>query len=123
MPRILLIDDDENVRTVLALTLKSKGYEVVQAENGRVGVRKFRESPTDLVITDLIMPEKEGLETIQDIRREFPGTRIIAMSGGSPNMRFDFLQIAQAMGALRTLQKPFTMEEFISNVREVLGES
>ena len=123
MPRILLIDDDENVRTVLALTLKSKGYEVIQAENGRVGVRKFRESPTDLVITDLIMPEKEGLETIQDIRREFPGTRIIAMSGGSPNMRFDFLQIAQAMGALRTLQKPFTMEEFISNVREVLGES
>src|SRR5258708_24819935 len=90
MSRVLLIDDDDSVRSVLALGLKARGFEVEQACDGVMGDRLFRKNPADLVITDLIMPEKEGLQTIADLIRDFPNIKIIAMSGGSPKMNYDF---------------------------------
>ncbi|MCP3955776.1 MAG: response regulator, partial [Desulfobacterales bacterium] len=80
--RILIIDDDIHVLAMLRKMLEREGYEIVVALDGNEGLRLYRENPTKLIITDLIMPEKEGLETIIELRQNFPDTRIIAMSGG-----------------------------------------
>ena len=93
MARILIIDDDVQILSMLRQTLEREGYEVVEASDGEQGEKLFREKPTDLIITDLIMPEKEGVETIKEIRSEFPETKIIAMSGGGrigPEMYLNF---------------------------------
>ena len=82
MSKILVIDDDKNIRSLLRDFLERDGYEVMEAENGKVGLKLFRENGADLVITDLIMPEKEGIETIRELRRDFSDVKIIAISGG-----------------------------------------
>lgn len=122
MAKILVIDDDPQVRHLLVLALNNAGHEAVSAENGAEGVRVYRVEPTDLVITDLIMPEKEGIETIVELRREFPGVRIIAISGGGRQSGVDFLPVAAKLGAVRTLHKPFTIKELYETVAEVLGK-
>lgn len=83
MARILIIDDNDDLRTVICGVLESAGHEVVQAADGVQGIELQRRSPVDLAITDILMPEKEGVETIRDLAREFPALRIIAMSGGA----------------------------------------
>src|SRR4051812_15420684 len=107
MPRIMLIDDDEPLRTMLRKTLERAGYEVEDAPNGNVGIKLYRQKPSELIITDLIMPEKEGLETIMELRREFRKVKIIAMSGGNRMNPKVNLLMAQKFGAMRTLAKPF----------------
>ena len=82
MALILIIDDDDQIRRVLRKTLERDGYDVADAPNGKEGIRLYRENPADLVITDIIMPEKEGIETIRELRRDFPEVKIIAISGG-----------------------------------------
>jgi len=82
MARILVIDDDIQILEMLGQTLEREGYEVVDALDGKEGMRLYREAPTDLVITDIVMPEKEGVETIMELKRDFPDVKIIAMSGG-----------------------------------------
>jgi DNA-binding response OmpR family regulator len=118
MPRILVIDDDEQLRGFLAEVLARAGYEVVCAEHGEEGVQCFKEQPFDLVITDLFMPEKEGCETIMELRGHAPQLRIIAMSGGF--RRVDCLPIAKRLGAQMTLQKPVLKKELLDAVSEVL---
>ena len=118
---LLVIEDDQLVRSVIRRMLEAKGHEVVEAEDGRRGILLYRKKPTDLVITDIVMPTKEGLETIREIRRDFPDVKIIAISGGgriSPN---DYLDLAKKFGALRTFVKPFEWEDLISAVSEVLS--
>jgi DNA-binding response OmpR family regulator len=123
MARILVIDDEPSVRELLYAILIEEGYEVVEAADGKAGMRLFQESPADLVITDLIMPEKEGIETIMDLRRDFPDVKIIAMSGGGIIQAEDYLGMARGVGAHRGFEKPFGVSDMLKAVRELLNLS
>ena len=120
MVRILIIDDEDQPRRMLQQVLTRAGYEVIEARNGNEGLQYFRARPTDLIITDILMPEKEGLETIIDIRREFPEVKIIAISGGGHTGNLNFLEVAKRLGAQHTLQKPFELQEMLGAVSELL---
>lgn len=120
MARILLIDDDNPLREVLATTLSNAGHIVMQAADGRTGVELFRIEPADLVITDIIMPGQEGIETIVQFRHEVPDLPIIAMSGGASHSKF-YLDMAGKLGAQITLSKPFTSTELFRAIDTVLA--
>lgn len=121
LKRILIIDDDEQLRALLHEILERAGFAVVEAANGVEGLQLFRSEPADLVITDLIMPDKEGVETILELRREFPEARIIAISGGGRNGSANYLPIAARLGARRTVAKPFSRQEILDAVRDTLA--
>jgi DNA-binding NtrC family response regulator len=122
MARILVIDDDPEIRALLEQTLKAAGHEVILAADGKEGVERYRSPPADLVITDLYMPNQEGLETIREFRMRFPKVAIIAMSGKPAGGTM--LSIAQKMGAIGVLHKPFLADELIAAVAKALsGES
>ena len=106
--------------TSIILSGEWSGYTVVDAENGRKGIRKQREEPVDLVITDLIMPEQEGLETITLLKREFPEVKIVAISGGGRIGPEAYLPTAQELGADLVFSKPFDVKEFVTAMRELL---
>jgi CheY-like chemotaxis protein len=120
MQRILVIDDDEQMRALLRDILERAGYEVTEAQHGLEGLKLFRARPADLVVTDLIMPEKEGVETILELRAEYPEVPIIAVSGGGRNGPRDYLEIAARLGARRTVAKPFTRQEILAAVQQSL---
>ena len=121
MHRILLVDDDESFRKMLHVTLERDGYDVVDARDGNEALRQFRLQPPDLVVTDLIMPDKEGLETIIELRASQPGIKIIAMSGGSRHSPGDYLKVARQLGAARILAKPFFVGELLDAIKLVLS--
>ncbi len=122
MARIIVVEDDPQVRAMLRETLQQEGHDIVEASNGKECVTLYRENPAELVITDIIMPEQDGVETIHSLRREHPGVRIIAISGGSPNIRGDYLLgTANALGAVRAFHKPVDMNELINAIKDVLG--
>jgi DNA-binding response OmpR family regulator len=114
--RILIIDDDLAVRDTLIAILEDRGYEVMTAVNGQQGLAVFRSERTDLLVTDIVMPVKEGLQTIREIRAERPDMKIIAISGGSRTERHDFLEIARQLGAWDVVVKPFDAEDFVARV-------
>jgi len=120
MARIIIVDDDVQIRDMLRQMLERAGYEVVEAPNGKVALRLCREKPADLVITDLIMPEMEGVETIMKLRHDFPDVKIIAISGGGRAGLEEYLYSAEKLGALRTFTKPFNRKEIIAAVNELL---
>jgi DNA-binding NtrC family response regulator len=120
--RVLIVDDEDDIRAMVQHMLKREGYDTAVANEGREALKIQREDPADLIITDLMMPGQEGLETIMEIRRLYPETKIIAMSGGGHGGVLDFLPIAAQLGAARTMAKPFTHEQLLSTVREVFGE-
>lgn len=120
MALILIIDDDDQFRRMLRQMLEHAGYEVAAASDGEDGIRLNRERPADLVITDLIMPEKEGLQTITELRRDFPESKIIAVSGGGRIDAKSYLDLAKKFGAVRTFAKPVEKEELLSGIEEVL---
>jgi len=120
MSRILVIDDDEIVRDTLRLVLTGAGHQVALAGDGKAGLKAFSELSPDLVITDILMPEKEGMETIGDIRRITGATPIIAISGGGRIGNMDFLAAAQHFGADRTFAKPFEPDQVLDAVSELL---
>lgn len=119
MPSILIIDDDSALREVLRLALETAGHQVREVRNGREGIRDFRKEPCDLVITDIYMPERDGLELIEALRRTHPHVKIIAMSGASGTM--DYLNKARALGAAMVIRKPFVMRTVLRAVTELLG--
>ena len=121
MARVLIIDDEPEIRLLVQQVLKLAGYDTVLASDGREGIVIQRQNPADLIITDLIMPGQEGLETIIEIRRLYPKTKIVAMSGGGHGGVLDFLPMASQLGAARTLPKPFTRDQLLTAVREALG--
>jgi CheY-like chemotaxis protein len=121
MQRVLVIDDDEQVRALLYEILDRAGFAVIEAMNGAEGLKLYRSQPADLVITDLIMPEMEGVETILELRREFPDARIVAISGGGRNGAGDYLPIAAQLGARRTVAKPFSRQDILDAVRDSLA--
>lgn len=118
--RVLVIDDDEQMRTLLRQVMEWSGYTVTDAENGRKGMQKQREQPADLVITDLIMPEQEGLETISKLKKEYPGIKIVAISGGGRIGPEAYLPAAQELGADMVFSKPFDVKEFVNAIRGLL---
>ena len=120
--RILIIDDEPHILLMLKKMLERSGYEIDMAANGLEGIRLFRETSADLVITDIIMPEKEGLETIREMRMIRDDLKIIAMSGGGKVSAENYLDAAQIFGAARMISKPFTKAEMVSAVRELLGD-
>lgn len=105
------------------MALEQEGFIVQQAANGIEGLQRIELSVPDLVITDILMPDKEGIETILDLRRRYPSIRIIAISGGGRTGNKDFLRTAKHLGADRTLAKPFGLGELLKVVREVLAEA
>lgn len=119
--RLLLIEDDARLRATLSELLRQSGFEVAEAEEGEEGLRLHRQQPADLVITDLIMPGREGMETILELKRIEPGIKIIAMSGGGRVRAAEYLPVAAAAGADRVLEKPFGIERLLELIRELLA--
>src|SRR5437762_3486227 len=107
MARILIMDDEAPIRSLLRRALENAGHEVREAANGTEGIMSYRESPADIVIADILMPEKEGLECILELKQLNPAVCIIAISGGSARSQLDVLAIARHFGARRTFSKPF----------------
>jgi DNA-binding NtrC family response regulator len=121
MPRILIIDDDDALREVLVEYFESMGYDVMEAPSGRVALEKQMNNPADLVITDLIMPEENGLETILELERRYPSLKIIAMTGSGHFGALEDLKTAMILGAHRTFSKPFHLEDMLQAVEELLN--
>jgi CheY-like chemotaxis protein len=122
MARILVIDDDEQVLDMLYESLTREGYGVLRASNGEQGLRLYRQEPVDLIITDIIMPEKEGIETIIELRQDFPDVKIIAMSGGGRIGTKDYLHLAKIFGVQRTFTKPVARAQLLDAIKELLKE-
>lgn len=120
MARVLLIDDDELVRSMLDRHLARSGHEVVLAENGRIGLDAFRNGSFDIVVTDIIMPDTEGIETIISLRQMSPTIPIVAISGGGRQSPIGFLAPAKQLGASAVLQKPFTPRQLSALIDDLL---
>ena len=118
MARVLVVDDHESVRQMLRQALETAGMAVCEAADGEKALDLFRREPVDVVVTDIVMPNKEGIETIVELRRLSPRLKIIAMSGRDTS---EFLGMALKLGADHTLQKPFEMRALVSLVRACLG--
>jgi YesN/AraC family two-component response regulator len=123
MARILIIDDEPQIRSMLKLMLERDGYEVVEAADGVAGIKVYRQNPADLIITDLIMPNKDGIGMIIDLKKEFPQVKIIAMSGGGLNKPDGYLKGAKKLGAAYTLTKPIDREEMLRVVKDILKDT
>jgi len=128
MARIIVIDDDKDVRKVILYELRAAGHEVREAGDGAQGLALQRAAPADLVVTDIYMPEKEGIETIRELKEEFPEVKIIAMSGGGslrPRMRAFTAQqlavVARELSVGAVLQKPFPIQELLKAVEAAAG--
>ena len=120
--RILVSDDDERVRQATLDILQHEGYEVAVARDGNELLRAYRQQPADLVLCDLFMPDKDGLELIGDLLKDFPEARIIAMSGGGYKGMLNVLHMARHLGAKDILAKPFGRAKLLEMVRRVLTQ-
>ena len=124
MAQILIVDDDFQVLDALQTVIEMARYEVVTAVNGKEAIKSLQQKPADLVIIDIFMPEKDGIETIREIKRDFPNVKVIAISGGTSNYN-DFqvyLTLAKRLGVNYTFAKPFELEQLLNKVKELLGE-
>ncbi|RDH85756.1 MAG: response regulator [endosymbiont of Galathealinum brachiosum] len=130
--RILIIDDEEDIRDVLQLILESVGYDVRIASNGDMAIEFQREEPADLIITDIIMPGKNGVDIITEIKKEFPDIKVIAISGGGGVQPVEYtpeaisttayLAAAQKAGAKKIFTKPFERDDLIKAVEDLVGK-
>jgi len=123
MSRILIIDDEAFCRMILRKILEGAGYHVEEAVNGKDAERIYRDSIIDLIITDIVMPEKEGLETIRDIKQNYPGMKIIAISGAETICSSDYLEMASLFGASSALWKPVDAKSLLAAVGKCLASS
>ena len=122
MIRILVIDDDINIREMLKECLERAEYEVLVASDGKAALKLHSANPVDLIITDIVMPEKDGLEIIMEFRRRFPAVKVIAISGGGKIGANEYLNIAKVLGVTKTFSKPFELRELLAAVRELLQD-
>ena len=122
MMRILVVDDDEFVRLMLRFTLTDAGYEVQEASNGREALKAYADHPADVVILDILMPEMEGLETIQRLKQSDPDVKIIAVSGGGRPEAVEHLRLAESLGTVRTFYKPLDNGKLHAALRDLLGD-
>lgn len=121
MSKILIIDDDEHIRNLFKRKLDDHGYITITADDGDVGLMLFRKENPDLVLIDIIMPRKEGIEVIREIMAEFPKSKIIAISAGGRGKASEYLDYAYKFGAKKVLEKPIDLDELVSVVEEVLN--
>jgi DNA-binding response OmpR family regulator len=123
MKRILLIEDEEGLRAMVRISLQRMGYAVTEARDGKEAIDLFKNEQVDLVLTDLMMPGKEGLETIRELRKVRPDLKIIAMSGGGRTGSMDSLKMAKALGAAAVISKPFSFDDLGKAVSGLLSEA
>lgn len=116
--RVLVIDDNPDMRRTMQMLLESEGFAVSLAADGEEALRLQRAVPADVVITDIFMPGKEGIETIYELRKQFPQTKIIVISGGS-RAKGDYFGVARELGAVKTFKKPFAPDELLEAVRNL----
>jgi DNA-binding response OmpR family regulator len=121
MSVILLIDDEPDVREMIRLTLARNNYTVIEASTGKEGIARFKPSMVDLVITDILMPDEDGLEVIMNLKKLKPEVKIIAISGGGKAGPVNYLSLARALGADAALTKPFSIKELLSKISELIG--
>lgn len=122
MPSVLVVDDDDQVRQLIRHALEHAGYAVQEAGDGKEGLAQYRKQPADVVIMDVMMPDQDGLESILILRREFPASRVIAITGGSDMIGvLNFLDVAKMMGARSTLHKPFELPALLDAVAAELA--
>ena len=121
MARILVIDDQEPIRRVVRRALEQDGHEVLDASDGEIGMEILESQSFDVVITDIFMPGQDGIVTLREIRKRFPTVKVIVMSGGDSTGTLDMRQDAEFLGAMKSLQKPFTTREIVESVQAVLG--
>ena len=120
MPGILIVEDDNDLRTMLKVSLSRRRFTVLETENGKEALTHFKPSVTDLVITDLIMPDEDGLKVIMRIRELKPSIKIIAISGGGKAGPGSYLNLAKALGADAIYSKPFSVNDMIFKIEELL---
>lgn len=120
MARIIVIDDQEPIRRIVRRALESQRHEVLDAEDGESGMQLLEREPVDVVITDIFMPGWDGIQTLREIRKRYPSVKVIAISGGDSTGILDLRQDAELLGAVKSLQKPFTAREIIELVQQVL---
>ena len=118
MASILIIDDNAPIRTLLRRILEEDRHQISEAHNGQTGLLRYRQAPTDLVITDILMPEQDGMELTLALTQEFLNARVIAITGATGDQ--NFLSVAKLFGARRVVQKPFTVEDIRHAVRVTL---
>lgn len=123
MPYVLIVDDERPIRELLAEVFEGAGFDVAVAETGAQGLRSIAARRPDLLVTDILMPDKEGIETILELRIKDPALPIIAMSGGSQRTGIDVLAMASRLGAIRTYAKPFDPFELLDAAREILANA
>ena len=121
MPGILIVEDENDLREMLKVSLARKRFTVLEAENGKDAIIHFKPAVTDLVITDLIMPEEDGLKVIMRLREIKPSLKIIAISGGGKAGPASYLNLAKALGADAVYSKPFSVNEMIRKIEELLA--
>jgi len=121
MTSIIVIDDDPQINSLLKDVLEFEGYHVLTAQRADEGLHYLKTTTIELVITDVLMPDKEGLETIRELREHYPQTKILAISGGLTKSGVDVLEIAKRLGANRVLRKPFDVQDLIKSVRLLLN--
>ena len=122
MAHIIVIDDEEMVRATFRDLLEGRGYDVTEAADGDQGIKAFEARPAEVVITDILMPNKEGIETILELRRTKPDVKIIAVSGGGSTQHADFLDMAKKLGADRVFAKPVDLNELADAVETLIGD-
>ena len=120
MARILIIEDDNDFRTMLNVMLSQKGYEVIEAVNGAKGIKAYDKEQIDLVITDIFMPVQEGTETVMELKEINPKIKIIGISGGGTKRMFDYLDWMKDFGAQNVFKKPFDTKEFLEAAEKLL---
>lgn len=123
MPRILVIDDEQYILLMLKKMLERAGFDVDIAINGEEGLRYYHKYPADLIITDIVMPEKEGLETIRELKSHNPDIKIIAISGGGRVDSKEYLESARLFGAKQVFSKPFKQAELLKAVQGMLSDA
>ena len=121
MARILLVDDDSKIRTMVRVVLERFGFEVMEAIDGEAALRIARAEKADLVVSDVFMPDCDGLELLRNLRRELPDLKVISMSGGTLGGKIDLLTVARYLGATETIHKPFTATALLALVNRALG--
>jgi DNA-binding NtrC family response regulator len=121
MKKILVIDDDDQIREMIRVVLEDEGYTVYLSSDGDEVTEMYKDDPVDLIITDIIMPEKDGMEIISQFRKEHPNVKIIAISGGGKIKAESYLVAAESLGALKTLSKPFDIMELVDIVKSLIG--
>ncbi len=121
-PTVLVIEDNEFVRQALRRTLEENGYHVAEAADGEEGLQRYRAAPADVVLTDLMMPGKSGIELIVELLREYPAARIVAMSGAMDVRMPAVVEVLGAAGALQMLPKPFSPDQLLTVIRTVRDE-